>query len=55
MEMFIDRDELAKILGIPESTVDYLRRAGKIPFYKVGKHCRYVLAEVQKILKENGR
>jgi excisionase family DNA binding protein len=49
------REELAGILRIPRSTVDYLRRAGKIPFYKVGKHCRYLLVEVQRMLKENGR
>jgi len=55
MEMFMDRDELAKTLGIPGSTVDHLRKTGKIPFYKIGKHCRYVLAEVMKFFKDQGR
>ena len=55
MEMFMDRDELAKTLGIPGSTVDHLRKTGKIPFYKIGKHCRYVLTEVMKFFKDQGR
>lgn len=39
--MLCDGKELAKELKIPESTVDYLRRKGKITAIWVGKHARY--------------
>lgn len=48
METFVDRDELAKTFGIPASTIDYLRKKRGLPSLKIGKHYRYVLAEVQK-------
>ncbi len=39
--MLCDNKELAKELSIPVSTVDYLRRKGKITPIWVGKHARY--------------
>ena len=50
--MYVDKTEIAKMLSIPVSTVDYLRRKGKIPSIPVGRHNRYDPKEVEKSLKE---
>ena len=55
MESFIDKEELAKILRVPPSTIDYLRRKRGLPSFKVGKHYRYSFTEVQKWSRVNGR
>ena len=53
METFIDRDELARILSVPPSTVDYLRRKRGLPSFKIGKHFRYQITEVQRWSRNN--
>ncbi len=52
METYCDKEEMAKILDIPESSVDYLRRKGELPAIRVGKHFRFIPSEVKAKLKE---
>ncbi len=51
--VYVDNREIAKTFQIPVSTVDYLRRKGKMPCFKVGKHWRFDIKEVERTLKEN--
>lgn len=53
MEMFLDKEELAKILNIPLTSIDLYRRQRGLPSLKIGKHRRYVLKDVQKWLNHN--
>ena len=46
MEMYLDKEELAKVLKIPVTSVDYYRRGKGLPHIKIGRHNRYILAEV---------
>ncbi|MBL7152000.1 MAG: helix-turn-helix domain-containing protein [Candidatus Omnitrophica bacterium] len=46
MEMYLDKQELAKVLKIPVTSIDYYRREKGMPHIKIGKHHRYILAEV---------
>ena len=50
---FVDKVAIARMFNIPVSTVDYLRRKGKIPAITVGRHKRYNPEEVEKYLKGN--
>ena len=52
MDSYIGKEELASRFNIPVSTVDCLRRQGKIPSFKVGKHNRFNLKEVEKSLRK---
>ena len=53
MITLVDAEGLAKILNIPESTVNYLRRKGRIRSYRVGKHHRYNPEEALKEFQGN--
>ena len=44
--MYLDKQELAKVLKIPVTSIDYYRRKKDMPHIKIGKHKRYILAEV---------
>ena len=52
MEELVDKKRLAEILQVRVSTIDYLRRSGKIPYLSVGKHPRYQPAEVVRKLRD---
>ena len=47
MEQYLDRDELARFLKIPITSIDYYRRVKGLPSVRIGKHNRYLLREVQ--------
>jgi excisionase family DNA binding protein len=49
--VYVDNREIAKTFQIPVSTVDYLRRQGKVPCFKVGKHYRFDIKEVERVLR----
>lgn len=53
MEMFLDKEGLAKLLNVPITSVDYYRREKGMPCVKIGRHRRYVLKDVQTWLKQN--
>jgi len=50
--MYVTKIEIAKMFSIPVSTVDYLRRKGKIPYILVGRHRRYYPERVRKHLEK---
>lgn len=52
MESIIVREEVARLLHIRPTTVDYLRRKKGLPCVWVGKHCRYKLVEIERWLQE---
>lgn len=52
MEEYLDTSAMARKFNIAESTIEYLRRDGRIPAFKVGRQYRYDLREVDKALKE---
>ena len=52
MQELVDKQTLAKMLGVRASTVDYLRRKGDIPSVRVGKHPRFVFDDVFKKLRD---
>jgi excisionase family DNA binding protein len=43
----LDRDEVADLLGLKPSTVDEYRRRGELPFVRLGRHHRYLRADVE--------
>jgi excisionase family DNA binding protein len=48
MEQLLSTDEVASLLDVAPATVRYWRHAGTGPrAYKVGRHVRYRLAEVE--------
>ena len=58
MGYYSDRDEIAKELGVPPSTVDFWRRRKDqpLPSKKIGKHVRYILPEVKQWINlQNGQ
>ncbi len=48
---YVDKVTIARMFNIPVSTIDFLRRKGKIPSIKIGRHCRYNPEEVEKYLR----
>jgi predicted DNA-binding transcriptional regulator AlpA len=58
IEYIFDRDELAKKLKVPGSTVDFWRRRKDqpLPSKRIGKHVRYIWPEVQQWINlQNGQ
>jgi excisionase family DNA binding protein len=55
MKEYCGKEELAKMFNVPQSTIDYLRRKGKLPALKIGKHFRFIPSEVETSLKERSR
>lgn len=55
MEAYCGKEELAKMFSIPASTIDYLRRKGALPAFRIGKHWRFNPSEVRASLKERSR
>lgn len=53
MEMYLDKNELSKLLKIPVTSVDYYRRTKGLPHIVIGKHKRYILHDVSNWLKGN--
>jgi excisionase family DNA binding protein len=51
--VYVDNQEIAEVFQIPVSTVDNLRRKGKLPAFKIGKHWRYDIKAIEKTLKGN--
>lgn len=54
MEQYLDGVELAQLLKIPITSVDYYRRAKGLPSVRIGKHNRYLLREVQNWMDKTG-
>jgi excisionase family DNA binding protein len=50
----LDAREIADVLGVPESHIRTMQRAGKLPHTKIGKYIRFDLAAVQAALRGAG-
>jgi excisionase family DNA binding protein len=44
----LDADDVAKLLGIPAKTVRQYAREGRLPSRPIGRHVRFVRAEVER-------
>jgi len=52
-EDFISSSALADILTVPEATLRHWRKSGTGPsFYRIGKHVRYRLSDVEAWLQD---
>ena len=45
-----DADYIARLLGIPRKTVLQYARDGRLPCVRLGKHVRFVVADVERAL-----
>lgn len=50
MAKLVDVNELARVLSVPTSTLYELRKAGRIPGEKIGKHVRFDVTAVRRAL-----
>ena len=50
-ERWLSGEEAMDILGISPRTLQRYRDTGRIPFYKIGKKCRYRLSDVERALE----
>jgi excisionase family DNA binding protein len=46
--------EVAALLRVPKSTVYKLAQNGKVPAFKVGKHWRFLLRDIEVWLRSHG-
>jgi excisionase family DNA binding protein len=46
--------EVASLLRVPKSTVYKLAQNAKLPGFKVGKHWRFLLRDIEEWLKNHG-
>jgi excisionase family DNA binding protein len=46
-----DADYIARLLGIPRKTVLQYARDGRLPCVRLGKHVRFVVADVERALE----
>ena len=56
--LVLTREQVGKLLQVPEDTVGNLHRTGQLPGFKVGKHLRWWPDDVRKFaeaLARNGR
>jgi len=54
VRVFIDSQQLAELLGVPKSTIDFWRASGTGPtFIRLGKHVRYRESDVLAWAEEN--
>jgi len=55
MKKYVGVKEVAEFIGLPTGTVYYYVNKAKIPYYKFNGKPRFVLAEVDKAIRSNGR
>ncbi len=54
VRVFLDSQQLAELLGVPKSTIDFWRASGTGPtFIRLGKHVRYRESDVLAWAEEN--
>ncbi len=52
LELFLTAEEAARVLRVPEPTIQNLYRTGQLPAYPVGKHLRFKPADLVKFAGE---
>jgi len=55
MQKYVGVKEVAEFIGLPVGTVYYYVSKAKIPYYKFNGKPRFVLGEVDRAVRENGR
>lgn len=51
MSAIFDKKKAADYLGISERTIDYLREAGKLACFKIGRLVRFRLEDLEEFAK----
>ena len=49
----LDREQVGELLGLRPSTVDDLRRRGDLPAIRLGRHRRFLRADVEQFVVAN--
>jgi excisionase family DNA binding protein len=52
-EDLLDREQVGELLGLRPSTVDDLRRRGDLPAIRLGRHRRFLRADVEQFVVTN--
>jgi len=52
-EDILDREQVGELLGLQPSTVDDLRRRGDLPAIRLGRHRRFLRADVERFVVAN--
>lgn len=52
-EDILDREQVGELLGLRPSTVDDLRRRGDLPSIRLGRHRRFLRADVEQFVVAN--
>jgi len=52
-EDILDREQVGELLGLRPSTVDDLRRRGDLPAIRLGRHRRFLRADVEQFVVTN--
>ena len=52
-EDILDREQVGELLGLRPSTVDDLRRRGDLPAVRLGRHRRFLRADVEQFVVAN--
>jgi excisionase family DNA binding protein len=52
-EDILDREQVGELLGLRPSTVDDLRRRGDLPAIRLGRHRRFLRADVERFVIAN--
>jgi len=55
VKKYVGVKEIAEFIGLPAGTIYYYVSKAKIPHYKFNGKPRFVLGEVDKVIRENGR
>ena len=51
----IDRNRLSALIGLAPSTISKLMALDGLPYYKIGKSCRFKVSEVMAFLDKRRR
>jgi len=52
-EDILDREQVGELLGLRPSTVDDLRRRGDLPAVRLGRHRRFLRADIEQYVVAN--
>jgi len=52
-EDILDREQVGELLGLRPSTVEDLRRRGDLPAIRLGRHRRFLRADVERFVVAN--
>jgi len=55
VKKYVGVKEIAEFVGIPAGTIYYYISKNKIPHYRFNGKPRFVLAEVDRVIRENSR